>query len=116
MLLFCGNFGMLPSAADKRKAMTRLLADAEWSAWSDREIARQCEVGHPFVAKHRKELSLESNSSEESPSPPTGGLHHCGLTATGLRCAGPVAAGAVGRLLPGMAGRTGSRCHRRIRG
>ena len=61
-----GRHGLPPNNADKRKAVTALLSDAEWSTWSDREIAKRCEVGHPFVAKLRKELSLESDSSEES--------------------------------------------------
>lgn len=30
------------SRADKRRAVTMLLNDPEWSKWSDREIARQC--------------------------------------------------------------------------
>ena len=30
-----------------------LLNDAEWSQWSDREIAKQCAVSHPFVADVR---------------------------------------------------------------
>ena len=61
-----GKHGMPPSNADKRQAVSRLLGDAEWSAWSDREIAKQCEVGYTFVAKRRKELSLPAAGSEES--------------------------------------------------
>jgi hypothetical protein len=45
--------------ADKRKAVKTLLEDEEWSKWSDREIARQCEVSHPFVSK-MKEKYLET--------------------------------------------------------
>ena len=60
-----GKHGMPPNAADKRKAVMLLLADAEWSAWSDREIARQCHVSHPTVASHR--ASLVNFSSVESP-------------------------------------------------
>ena len=62
-----GSHGMPPNNVDKRKAVMLLVNDAKWSGWSDREIARQCEVGHPFVAKHHMELSLESDSSEEFP-------------------------------------------------
>jgi hypothetical protein len=36
-----------------------LLTDNEWSAWSDREIARQCAVSQPFVSKLR--LSVTDN-------------------------------------------------------
>jgi hypothetical protein len=63
MLLAGGNFRMPPNPADKRKAARRLLGDAEWSAWSDREIARQCHVSHPTVAAHR--ASLVNLSSEK---------------------------------------------------
>jgi len=43
--------------ADKNRAVRTLLQDGEWSQWSDREIARQCGVTHPFVSKLRQELS-----------------------------------------------------------
>jgi len=33
-----------------------LLEDAEWRGWSDREIAVQCNVSHPFVASLRPHL------------------------------------------------------------
>jgi uncharacterized ParB-like nuclease family protein len=42
---------------DKRRAVLTLLKDPEWSKWSDREIARQVGVTHPFVAKLRGELT-----------------------------------------------------------
>ena len=48
-----GTHGLRRSNADKRKAVMTLLADAEWSAWSNREIAERCGVGHPFVAALR---------------------------------------------------------------
>jgi N6-adenosine-specific RNA methylase IME4 len=38
---------------DKRRALLILLGDAEWSAWSDREIAARAHVSHTFVAKLR---------------------------------------------------------------
>lgn len=43
--------------ADKRRAVMTLLADAEWAAWSDNEIAAKCKVSQPFVSKIRRELS-----------------------------------------------------------
>lgn len=46
--------GLRRTNDDKRKAVGTLLADAEWSTWSDREIARQCGVTHPFVANLRR--------------------------------------------------------------
>ncbi|MPZ34872.1 MAG: hypothetical protein GEV13_28465 [Rhodospirillales bacterium] len=45
--------GLRRTNEDKRRAVRTLLADAEWSVWSDREIARQCRVGAPFVGKCR---------------------------------------------------------------
>jgi hypothetical protein len=42
--------GLRRTNADKRRAVETLLADAEWAAWSDREIARQCQVHHETVA------------------------------------------------------------------
>lgn len=45
--------GLRRSNDDKRKAVQTLLSDAEWSKWSDREIAKQCGVSHTFVASLR---------------------------------------------------------------
>lgn len=50
---------MPPNNADKRKAVTILLTDAEWSAWSDREIVRQCHVGNKLVGDVRRSLCSE---------------------------------------------------------
>jgi hypothetical protein len=41
--------GMRRTNDDKRRAVLTLLDDPEWSAWSDREIARQCGVSDRFV-------------------------------------------------------------------
>lgn len=46
--------GLRRTNADKRKAVTTLLADGEWAKWSDRKIAEVCGVGHPFVAALRR--------------------------------------------------------------
>lgn len=48
--------------ADKRRAVTLLLQDEEWAAWSDREIARRCCVGHKFVATVRDSILAPSAS------------------------------------------------------
>lgn len=45
--------GLRRTNEDKRRAVMKLLSDPEWSQWSDREIARQCGVAHPFVGKLR---------------------------------------------------------------
>ena len=49
--------------ADKIYIVTNMLNDFEWSGWSDREIARQCEVSHTFVAKIRSQLNQGSNDA-----------------------------------------------------
>lgn len=49
--------GLRRTNADKRKAVLTLLNDEEWSEWSDREIARHCEVSNDMVSRHRRSLS-----------------------------------------------------------
>jgi len=51
------DHGLRRTNADKRRAVEALLRDDAWGHWSDREIARRCNVPHPFVAKLRAELS-----------------------------------------------------------
>lgn len=62
--------GLRLNNADKRKAVTTLLMDKEWSGWSDREIAKHCSVGHQLVGKYRKEnngfSSIVSKTSQEN--------------------------------------------------
>lgn len=45
-----GEHGLRRSNEDKRGAVKTMLADKEWAQWSDRDIAKQCNVSHPFVA------------------------------------------------------------------
>ena len=49
--------GLRRTNDDKRRAVTTLLNDKEWSAWSDRQIAKQCGVHHDMVGRLRDELS-----------------------------------------------------------
>lgn len=49
--------GLRRSNEDKRKAVLTLLHDAEWARWSDREIARRCNVHHETVASVRGSLA-----------------------------------------------------------
>jgi hypothetical protein len=37
----------------KRRTVETLLADPEWTAWSDREIARTCIVSNNFISAQR---------------------------------------------------------------
>jgi protein gp37 len=57
-LYACGSntHGKPRTNEDKRRVVTRLLQDREWSEWSDREIARHCGVSNRFVSLVRKEL------------------------------------------------------------
>jgi ParB-like chromosome segregation protein Spo0J len=50
-----GAHGLRRSNADKRRAVTMLLKDVEWVQWSDREIAKACDVSHMLVATVRRE-------------------------------------------------------------
>lgn len=47
--------GLRRSNEDKRRAVEIALADEEWGAWSDREIAKLCSVGHQMVGRLRSE-------------------------------------------------------------
>jgi hypothetical protein len=58
LLFACGanaQHGLRRSRSDKTKAVTTILSSERWSGWSDREIARQCRVSHPFVATVRRD-------------------------------------------------------------
>lgn len=51
------NHGMRRTNADRERAVTRLLTDEEWGKWSDREIARRCNVSQPYVSRLRARLT-----------------------------------------------------------
>lgn len=51
--------GLRRSNGDKRRAVETLLRDPEWSAWSNREIARRTGVNDKTVAAVRSQLSAE---------------------------------------------------------
>lgn len=48
--------GLRRSQSDKRKAVMTMLEDFEWSDWSDREIARRCNVSVQLVQAVKHEL------------------------------------------------------------
>jgi hypothetical protein len=99
-LLYCitsnQTHGLPRTNADKRRAVGLLLRDQEWSQWSDREIARRCQVGHILVGRLRRgasgsknqmrarkvqrggqvyEMTLSENgAAAQTPSPPTDAL------------------------------------------
>ena len=48
--------GLQPSNADKRKIVTAMLKDAEWGAWSDAKIAKECGFSVSFVGDMRRTI------------------------------------------------------------
>jgi hypothetical protein len=71
--------GMRRTNDDKRRAVLKLLEDAKWSKWSDREIARRCAVSRELVGDLRTDLTVTSDS--EIPTEKTYTTRH-GTTAT----------------------------------
>jgi hypothetical protein len=64
VLYACGansDHGLRRSNVDKKQAITTLLKDDEWGAWTDSEIARRCKVSRGLVAKYRRELSCKKS-------------------------------------------------------
>ena len=51
------NHGLRRTNADKRKAVSMLLRDEQWSQWSDYEVAKKCGVSHTMVQRHRTSLA-----------------------------------------------------------
>lgn len=74
-----GIHGLNRTNADKRSAVLTMLNDPEWSAWSDREIAKQCHVSNTFVSQTRGSLTV--NVYSEKPTERTFTTKH-GTTAT----------------------------------
>lgn len=56
------SHGLRRTNDDKRRAALTLLNDAEWSKWSNNEIAKRCGVSHSLINGIRS--SLETASSE----------------------------------------------------
>jgi len=50
--------GLRPTNADKIKSVMVLLDDAEWTKWTNRDIAKHCKVTHTFVNKLRKNKAV----------------------------------------------------------
>jgi len=59
------SHGLRRSREDKRNSVLKLLNDRKWSQWSDREIARRCQVSPDTVNRIRRSLS-ESDSENET--------------------------------------------------
>jgi hypothetical protein len=56
--------GLRRSAEVKRRDVLKLLTDAEWGKWSDREIARRCKVSNTFVGDVRASIVTVNADSE----------------------------------------------------
>ena len=55
--------GLRRTNEDKQRAVKTLLADDEWSQWSDRVIAEKCGVGHVMVNSWREQLFKKNSST-----------------------------------------------------
>jgi len=67
------DHGQRRTNADKRRAVLILLNDEEWGKWSDREIARRCDIagsGHWLtkIAELRRGLHCPAQDSDPAPS------------------------------------------------
>lgn len=56
--------GLKRTNADKRRAVEIMLADEEWSGWSNVKIAEHCGVTDPFVSKVRSEVLTVRTSDD----------------------------------------------------
>lgn len=66
VLYSCGanaSHGMRRTNDDKRRAVSRLLLDEEWSKWSNAEIARRCAVDDKLVAAVRREIEAVTSET-----------------------------------------------------
>lgn len=61
-----GTHGLRLTNADKRRSVLVLLEDKEWSQWSDRDIAKHCNVTHPFVSKLRQTTKKSAISPQKN--------------------------------------------------
>jgi ParB-like chromosome segregation protein Spo0J len=57
--------GLRRSNADKRRAVEMALRNETLAKWSDRELADECGVSHPFVAQVRGEVETVTTSPPE---------------------------------------------------
>jgi transcriptional regulator with XRE-family HTH domain len=56
--------GLRRTNIDKHNSVLKLLKDREWSQWSDREIARRCQVSPNTVNRIRRSLSEKDSENE----------------------------------------------------
>jgi len=68
--------GLRRTAADKRRAVVRLLSDPEWSKWTNTEIARQCAVSEGLIRLVKGELSSYSAKKDQTYTDQRFGVDH----------------------------------------
>lgn len=61
------DHGLRRTVEEKKRVVLRMLDDFEWSELSDREIARICNVSHPFVGKLREGLKNDKSPTQNTP-------------------------------------------------
>ncbi|GIK73827.1 MAG: hypothetical protein BroJett021_28150 [Chloroflexota bacterium] len=66
------DHGLRRSDEDKRRAVETLLRDDEWGRWSNRELARRCNVSEALVRKIKKDLGLDTAHETQYTHPKTG--------------------------------------------
>lgn len=57
--------GLRRKSEDKRRAVLTLLADSEWSRWSNREIARACGVSE-FLVRSLRDTAIKTQCAERT--------------------------------------------------
>jgi hypothetical protein len=90
--------GLPRTRADRRKAVALLLADAEWSQWSDREIARRCQVDHQLVSRMRRCASGGLHQIQKRKVQRGGAIYEMDVPAS--KAAGAVPSDALGLPVP----------------
>jgi len=61
------DHGLRRTVEEKKRVVLRMLDDFEWSELKDREIARICNVSHPFVGKLREGLKNDDSPTQNTP-------------------------------------------------
>lgn len=84
------RYGVRRTNADKRRAVGVLLADPEWSQWSNLEIARRCHASEFLVRTVRDELSSIKSKIEERKVERNGSAYIMNTAAIGVPSRGHV--------------------------
>ena len=66
------SHGLRRTDGDKRRAVESLVRDDEWGKWSNREIARRCNVAESYVRKLKIEWGIDTAHSAQYTHPKTG--------------------------------------------